>query len=166
VADITFFFGNPDDLPLAGDFDGDGKDSIAIYRPSEERVYIMNTLGQNGGGLGAAEFSYPFGNPSDVPFVGDFDGDGISTVGLHRPSTGNVYLSNTLGASVADVQFIFGDPGDRMIAGDWDSNGTETVAVYRPSNGLFYVKNANWNGPADVTIDAGTGLAGLVPMAR
>jgi hypothetical protein len=98
--------------------------------------------------------------------VGDFDGDGTSTVGLHRPSTGNVYLSNTLGASVADVQFIFGDPGDRMIAGDWDSNGTETVAVYRPSSGLFYVKNANWNGPSDVTIDAGTGLAGLVPMAR
>jgi hypothetical protein len=53
-----------------------------------------------------------------------------------------------------------------MIAGDWDSNATETVAVYRPSNGLFYVKNSNGNGPADVTIDVGTGLAGLVPMAR
>lgn len=166
VADITFYFGNPGDLPLAGDFDGDGFDTLAIYRPSEERVYVINELGQNGGGLGAAEFSYQFGNPSDVPFVGDFNGDGISTVGLHRPSTGNVYLGNTLGASVADTQFIFGDPGDRMIAGDWDSNGSETVAVYRPSNGLFYVKNGNWNGPADVTIDAGTGLAGLVPMAR
>jgi hypothetical protein len=39
------------------------------------------------------------------------------------------------------------------------------VAVYRPSTGLFYVKNTNGNGPAQVAIDAGTGLAGLVPMA-
>jgi lipoprotein-anchoring transpeptidase ErfK/SrfK len=166
VADITFFFGNPGDLPLAGDFDGDGKDSVAIYRSSEERVYVINALGQNGGGLGAAEFSYQFGNPSDTPFVGDFNGDGIDTVGLHRPSTGNVFLNNFHEAGAADIQFIFGDPGDRMVAGDWDSNGTDTMAVYRPSNGLFYVKNSNGNGPAEVSVDAGTGLAGLVTMGR
>jgi hypothetical protein len=123
-------------------------------------------LGQNGGGLGAAEFSYPFGNPSDVPFVGDFNGDGIDTVGLHRPTTGNVFLNNGHKGGPADAQFIFGDPGDRMVAGDWDGNGTDTVAVYRPSKGLLYVKNSNGNGVAEVTVDAGTGLAGLVPMGR
>ncbi|MGH8947737.1 MAG: hypothetical protein ACRDXF_02670, partial [Acidimicrobiia bacterium] len=69
-------------------------------------------------------------------------------------------------AGAADVQFIFGNPGDRMAAGDWDSNGTDTIAVYRPSNGLFYVKNSNGNGVAEVTVDAGTGLAGLVTIGR
>jgi len=166
VADITFYFGDPGDMPLAGDFDGDGKDTVGIYRPSEDRVYVINALGENGGGLGAADFSYSFGNPSDVPFVGDFDGDGIDTVGLHRPSTGNVFLNNSHEGGSADVQFVFGDPGDRMIAGDWNSDGTDTLAVYRSSNGLFYVKNSNGNGSADATFDVGTGLAGVVPMGR
>ena len=84
VADIRFFFGDPGDFPLAGDFDGDGCDTVSIYRPSEARIYIINALGANDGGLGAAEFSYIFGNPGDKPFVGDFDGDGIDTIGLHR----------------------------------------------------------------------------------
>jgi lipoprotein-anchoring transpeptidase ErfK/SrfK len=166
VADITFFFGIPGDLPLAGDFDGDGNDTVGIYRPSEQKVYVMNELGQNGGGLGAAEYSYSFGNPSDVPFVGDFNGDGADTIGLHRPSTGNVYLSNAHAGGDADVQFIFGNPGDKLIAGDWNSNGVDTVAVYRPSNGLLYVKNSNSNGAADSTFDFGVGLSGVVTIGR
>jgi len=166
VADITFYFGDPGDLPLAGDFDGDGMDTVSIFRPSEEKVYVINELGQNGGGLGAAEYSYAFGNPSDVPFVGDFDGDGIDTVGLHRPSTGHVYLNNAHEGGAAQAQFVFGDPGDKMIAGDWDSDGTDTIAVYRPSNGLLYVKNSNNDGAADATFDAGVGLTGVVPMSR
>ncbi|HLT97023.1 MAG TPA: PKD domain-containing protein, partial [Acidimicrobiia bacterium] len=106
VADITFFFGNPGDVPIAGDFNGDGCDTVSIYRPSEQRFYIINKLGKNGGGLGAAEFSYIFGNPGDKPFVGDFDGDGKDTIGLHRESTGLVYFRNTHTQGVADAQFI------------------------------------------------------------
>jgi hypothetical protein len=76
VADITFFFGNPGDVPIAGDFNADGCDTVSIYRPSNQTFYIINALGQDGGGLGAAQFSYVFGNPGDKPFVGDFNGDG------------------------------------------------------------------------------------------
>ena len=39
VADLEFFFGNPGDWPLVGDFDGDGKDTVSIFRESEARVY-------------------------------------------------------------------------------------------------------------------------------
>lgn len=165
VADITFFFGIPSDLPLAGDFDGDGIDTVGIYRPSEQRVYIINELGQNGGGLGAAEYSYFLGNPGDVPFVGDFDGDDIDTIGLHRPSTGNVYLSNSHSSGHADILFIFGNPGDKMIAGDWNGNGVDTVSVYRPGNGLLYVTGSNSNGVADAAFDVGF-LSGVVSMSR
>ena len=90
VADVRFFFGDPGDVPLAGDFDGDGCDTVSIYRPSESRVFVINKLGSDDGGLGAAESDYLFGNPGDKPFVGDFDGDGEDTVGLHRESTGLV----------------------------------------------------------------------------
>ena len=42
--------------------------------------------------LGAATLTYTFGNPGDRPFVGDFNGDGTDTVGLHRESKGFVYF--------------------------------------------------------------------------
>jgi hypothetical protein len=76
IADIRFFFGNPGDMPIAGDFNNDGCDTVSFYRPSEPRFYIINKLGSNDGGLGAADFSFMFGNPGDKPFVGDFNGNG------------------------------------------------------------------------------------------
>jgi hypothetical protein len=149
VADREFFFGDPGDVPLVGDFDGDGRDSVSIWRASEARVYVINELGGAGKGLGAAEFSFAFGNPGDAPFVGDFDGDGVDSVGLYRESTGFVYFRDSLSSGVADKSFFFGDPGDRIVAGDWDGDGRDSVGVYRASTGRFYVSLENAAGPAD-----------------
>jgi Tol biopolymer transport system component len=150
IADIRFFFGNPGDIPLPGDFNGDGCDTVSIYRPSEARFYIINALGANDGGLGAAEFSYIFGNPGDKPFVGDFDGDGTDTVGLHRESTGFVYFRQSHTQGMADSEFFFGDPGDRLVAGDWGVvDGVDTPAIFRPSNATFHYRHTNTQGVAD-----------------
>ncbi|MCI0543040.1 MAG: M23 family metallopeptidase, partial [Actinobacteria bacterium] len=165
VADISFYFGNPGDLPVAGDFDGDGFDTVSIYRPSDARYYVINDLGSNDGGLGAADYSFLFGDVGDKPFVGDFDGDDIDTIGLHRESTGLVYFRNSNTTGIADSQFIYGNPGDKIVAGDWDGDGDDTVAVYRPSNGWFYLKLENTVGNADVVLSVGqrTGAVALSP---
>jgi uncharacterized protein YkwD len=149
TADLEFYFGNPGDVPLIGDFDGDGRDSVSIWRPSQAQVFIINGLGEDGRGLGAADFAFSFGNPNDTPFVGDFNGDGIDTIGLYRQSTGFVYFTNTLGSGNADLAFFYGDPGDQILAGDWDGDGDDTVGVYRPSSGKVYLNLENTNGPAD-----------------
>jgi hypothetical protein len=150
IADISFYFGNPGDLPLAGDFNGDGCDTLSIYRPSQARFYIMNTLGEDDGGLGAADYSFLFGNVGDKPVVGDWDGDGIAEIGLHRETTGFFYYRNTLTSGIADGQFFFGDPGDRFVAGDWGVvDGVDTPAVFRPSNTTFYFRNTLTQGNAD-----------------
>ncbi|MCB1247722.1 MAG: M15 family metallopeptidase [Acidimicrobiia bacterium] len=153
IADLEFYFGNPGDVPLIGDFDGDGCDTVSLYRPSEHRIYIINDLGKDGAGLGAADFSFVFGNPGDVPFVGDFDADGKDEVGIRRPSTGRVMLRWDLSAGAADYEFIFGATGDIPIAGDWNGDGRDTVAVYRPSNGVWYLRLSNTGGVAHHTID-------------
>jgi hypothetical protein len=164
IADIRFFFGNPSDIPLAGDFDGDGCDSLSIYRPSEQRFYIINALGANNGGLGAADFSFLFGDPGDKPFVGDFDGDGIDEVGLHRESTGFVYYRNTLDTGIASNQFFFGDPGDRFITGDWGIvDGVDTPGLFRPGNTTFYFRHTNSQGNADSSFTGGQ--SGWLPIA-
>jgi hypothetical protein len=156
VADISFYFGNPGDIPISGDFNGDGCDTVSIYRPSEARFYIINQLGSNDGGLGAADFSFLFGNVGDKPFVGDFDGDGDDTIGLHRESTGLVYFRNSNSTGKAQFQFIYGNPGDKIVAGDWDGDGDDTVGVYRPSTGMFYVRNSNSAGNANSQVYVGT----------
>jgi hypothetical protein len=163
IADIRFFFGNPGDVPIAGDFNGDGFDTLSIYRPSNQTFYIINKLGANNGGLGAADSSYVFGNPGDKPFVGDFDGDGVDTAGLHRESTGLVYFRNSHTAGNADNQFIYGDPGDQIVAGDWTVDGIDTPGLYRSSDQTFYFRFTNTQGHADATFFIG--LSGWIPVA-
>jgi glucose/arabinose dehydrogenase len=150
VADVRFFFGNPSDVPLAGDFNGDGCDTLSIYRPSEQRFYIVNELGEDEGGLGAADFSFLFGNPGDKPVVGDWDGDGIDEVGLHRESSGFFYWRDTLDTGVADGEIFFGDPADRFVAGDWGViDGEDTPGLFRPSDVTFYFRHTLTQGTAD-----------------
>lgn len=162
-ADARYFFGNPGDIPLSGDFDGDGCDTVSLYRPSEGRVLIVNRLGSHDGGLGAADADYIFGNPDDKPFVGDFDGDGIETIGLHRESTGLVYYRNSHTQGLAHDEFIFGDPGDRLVAGDWTGNGADSPALLRPATGTMYFRFTNDQGVADATWSAGN--AECIPVA-
>ena len=164
VADIRFFFGNPSDIPLAGDFNGDGCDSVSIYRPAEGRIYVINKLGANEGGLGAADFSYLFGDVGDKPFVGDFNGDGIDTVGLHRESTGFVYFRQSLTTGIADSLFFFGDPGDRLVAGDWGVvDNVESPGLFRPSVTQFFFRYSNTQGNADEQIPMGS--FNMLPVA-
>ncbi len=150
IGDIRFFFGDPSDVPLAGDFDGDGCDSLSIYRPDEQRFYIINELGENEGGLGAADFSFGFGDPGDKPVVGDWDGDGVDEVGLHRESTGFFYWRNSLTTGIADGEIFFGDPNDRFVAGDWGRiDGKDTPAVFRPLSTTFFFRHTLTQGNAD-----------------
>ena len=104
-----------------------------------------------------------YGDPNDIPFVGDWNGDGTETVGLYRQSVGFLFLrySNTQG--VADVDIYYGIPGDIPVAGDWNGDGVDTVGIYRPSEGHFYLRNTNTQGIAD--IDLGFGNPGDVPLA-
>jgi hypothetical protein len=135
-----------------------------LYRPSEQRFYIMNELGENNQGVGAADFSFIFGNPGDKPVVGDWDGDGVDEVGLHRESTGFFYWRDTLSQGSADGVIFFGDPMDRIVAGDWGIvDGVDTPAVFRPANTTFYFRHSLTQGPADSQVT--WGKPGWIPVA-
>jgi subtilisin family serine protease len=82
-----------------------------------------------------------YGNPGDVPIVGDWDCDGVDTPGLYRPSDGFVYLRNSNSEGIADVSFYFGNPGDRPLAGDFDGDGCDTVSLHRPEVGMIFISN-------------------------
>jgi hypothetical protein len=155
VADIRFYFGNPSDIPLAGDFDGDGCDTVSIYRPGESRVYVINRLGAGEAGLGAADYSYDLGRDGDTAVVGDFDGDGIDSVGVFRPATGEFFA----GAA----SYRFGRWNDLPVVADWNGDGTGTLGVYRPSSGEIRLRHQAASGDADEVF--GFSVPAAMPVA-
>ncbi len=125
IADVSFFFGDPGDEPIPGDFNGDGCDTVSIYRPAQATFYVINRLGSADAGLGAADTHYRFGDPGDQPFSGDFDGDGIDTVGVYR--AGTAFLRTPSGAP---EPVTFGGAGDVLLAGAW-GGGADLLAAHR-----------------------------------
>jgi hypothetical protein len=149
IADAECFAGDPADIPVSGDWDGDGDDNLGIYRPSQQMFYLFTTT-CTGSPMGAAQISFLFGNPGDNPVAGDWDGDGIDEVGLHRESTGFFYWRNTLDTGIASDEIFFGDPGDRFVSGDWGIvDGVDTPAIFRPSDLTFYFRHTLTQGNAD-----------------
>ena len=163
VADISFFFGNPGDMPVAGDFNGNGFDTVSVYRPSNQTFYIINELGKDGGGLGAADFNFVFGLAGDMPMTGDWNGSGTDTIGVFRPSTGELLQRNSNSAGSADNTVLFGAPGDASFNGDWDGNGTDTPGAFRSPEAKMYLRNSNTTGGADDSFFYGE--AGWIPLA-
>jgi len=142
--DHEFYFGNPGDIPLMGDWDGDGDATPAMYRPSRGWAYLTNTSATT-----LAERDFFFGNPADLPIAGDWDGDGRDSLGIYRPAEGKVYLSNRLDTGFADVSYSFGLPGDQPLVGDFDGDGKDSVGLYRPSTSFVYFRNSTTSGPAE-----------------
>ncbi len=83
-----------------------------------------------------------YGVAGDLPIVGDWDGDGVETVGMYRQSNGLVYLRNSNTTGPGEREFILGNPGDIPLAGDFNGDGNDTVSVYRPSQGRVYIANS------------------------
>jgi len=96
--------------------------------------------------------------------VGDWNEDGVDTVGLYNPNNGVFYLRNSNTTGVADVTFTYGPAGAGWvpIVGDWDGDGVDTVGLYNPAGATFFLRNSNSVGTADVTF--GYGVPGDQPV--
>jgi hypothetical protein len=203
-----------DAIPVAGDWDGNGVDEIGIFRPSAGQFLLVHRPPVLGCGLPqcqAITSTLVFGQAGDLPVVGDWNGDGVDTVGVFRNGLWLLSNSPNINGSTPQVdvaQFNFGSPGDRPIAGDWDDNGLDTIGVlqngqfvitnrlqnFDPNeavffilqgasglpvagdwdgdgvdtagffdNGNFHLRNSNTTGPADLTFSFGRG--GDLPVA-
>ena len=167
--DRQYNFGITGDIPITGDWNNNGISEIGVFRPSTHLFYL--DYNGNGAWNGAAtDSSYNFGITGDIPISGDWNHDGISEIGVFRPSTHLFYLDYNgngvwTGAAV-DRSYNFGITGDIPITGDWNNNGMSEIGVFRPSTHLFYLDyngNGVWNGAA-VDRTYNFGITGDIPI--
>ena len=125
----SFPFGINGDTPLAGDWNGNGIDTIGVYRPSDQGFYLSNDNVTTAGSFG-------FGSPGDLPVTGDWNCDGMVTIGVYRPSTQTFHLSND--NVTAPGTIAFGNPGDLPVIGDWNGDCFDEIGLFRPSTQTFY----------------------------
>ena len=129
-----------------------------VYRPSGGAGYLWNS---NSGG--APSIAVPYGAAGvDIPVVGDWDGDGVDSIGVYRPSAGTWYLRNSNSAGSPEIALTYGAPGDIPVVGDWDGDGVDTIGVFRPSSGAWYLRNSNSGGPPDIAL--AYGAPGDIPV--
>ncbi|HEX8251134.1 MAG TPA: beta-propeller fold lactonase family protein, partial [Pyrinomonadaceae bacterium] len=106
---ITFQqWGTSGDRPLNGDFDGDGRADLAVFRPSDGIWYLRHSSN--------AQMRYEqWGLSSDRFVPADYDGDAKTDLAVFRPSNGTWYIRRSSDNQAAYVQF--GQSGDMLVPG-------------------------------------------------
>jgi glucose/arabinose dehydrogenase len=136
-------------VPLAGDWNGDGKSTPAFYDPATALFRFKNGLGG-----GAADIILAVDAPSTNvrPVAGDWDGDGKDTVGLYDVTTGLFHLKNSLTGRGFDLTVPLGTPGqDRIpVTGDWNGDGTDSLGLYDPATSQFLLLGLMAGGPSTI----------------
>ena len=142
------------------DFDGDGIEDYAIWRPQFGIWAVLKSSTSNTGFI-----FKQWGLPGDHPMPGDYSGDQRADLVVWRPADGNWYIcrSETQFDCAQPIIQQFGLPGDRPIRGDFDGDGVLDFAVWRPTSGTFYYKGSGsgqiiarqWGLPGDIPLNTG-----------
>ena len=149
---------------LTGDFDGDAKSDISVYRPSTSEWFVVRS-----GGAGVMHLA--FGAVGDLPVPGDYDADGHQDVAVFRPANCMWYLYETSTGAIRTIQW--GTWGDIAAPGDYDGDGRTDVAVFRPVTGHWYVRYSRsgtgtavqWGAAGDVPVPGDYDGDGRTDMA-
>jgi len=182
--DIWLKLGTRGDQPVVGDWDGDGKDDAGVFgkkwsgderaiaaepglpdpenlrrikpknlpprsdeAPDEPRWLQRSQQGPARADL--IDHVFLFGSGRDIAISGDFNGDGITTIGVFRDGNWTLDIDGDGRLSMThDRQVEFGEAGDIPLVGDFDGDGIDELAVVRDDQ-VFV--DSNRNGHIDAT---------------
>ena len=167
VAGIPSPFGQSGDIPVPGDYLGEGVARAAIFRPStaEWFIFLGDIFAYENDPSGFPEppfLTLPFGSSGDIPVPGDYLGQGRTNMAVFRPSDGTWHIAEITNNTVAEKKsFQFPTPhvnGDIPL-GPGKYLQSSGVAIFRPSDGTWHIGDMNGTPTRIVTPDPTVGVS-------
>jgi hypothetical protein len=164
-------WGNPGlgDRPILGDFDGDEREDLGVWRASTGTWFWL-TSSTNYSYAAARGIQWGNSGLGDMTFTGDTDGDGKSDLIVWRPTSGTwFWLTSSTGYSYATAgvkQWGNQGAGDVPMIGDFDGDGKADFAVWRAPSGTWFwlTSSSGYNYAAAGVRQWGT--SSDIPMVR
>ncbi len=130
---VAASWGLNQDVLVPADYDGDGKDDIAIWRPDVPTVAAFYILQSQT----STVLIERFGQTGDDPtVVADYNGDGRDDVAVYRTGAQGVWYYRTVAAG--PVSYVpWGTTGDKVAPGDYDGDGKADIAIARNDTGNY-----------------------------
>jgi hypothetical protein len=116
-------------LPIAGDWDGDGRDEVGIARDGAGGKVFYGFDRER---RAPARWIAVFG-PIGMPLTGRWTPGAEDGIGVFN--AGTFFLQRAFVSGIVTETRRFGDMNDTPLAGDWDGDGVETVGAFR--DGMF-----------------------------
>jgi hypothetical protein len=159
AADRTCNFGGLDgDIPVAGDWTGDGVTKIGVYRKG---LWLLDINGDGKFESGPDKLLAFGGLPQDIPVVGDWTGKRRSQIGIYRngvwllDANGDGRFDNT--SANPDLAIPFGGlPTDVPVAGDWNGDGKAKPGIVRDGSQWFLDRDGSHAFPGSASLRFGS----------
>lgn len=123
---------NCPDYPIAGDWDGDTKTELGVFRPSP-RPSASQFRARAADGATTATV---WGDPGDVPVIGDWDGDGKAQLGERVLGSRRFTLRSQDGATLSTAD-MGGLPRDLPLAGHFGLSPKYSLGYYHVDTHTF-----------------------------
>jgi hypothetical protein len=128
---VAYDWGLASDFIVPADYDGDGKDDIAIWRPGAPEVAAFYILNSETNTVRVEAFGQTGDDPS---VVGDYNGDGTDDLAVYRPGSPSYWFYRTSPGGPTTYT-PWGGPNDFPAPGDYNGDGSYDFVVQRASGG-------------------------------
>lgn len=142
----SFEVGGSDGLPVAGDWDGDGRDTVGYFEPGTDSFHLADDFG-----AGPPQFSrvlVGWNCPPCFPLAGKFGGEGVDGVGLYDPSRGLFLLRERAEPGSPIRTVAYGEAGRALLpfAGDFADCPEAQLGLYDPGTATFRIRACSGRG--------------------